>query len=121
MSVPTPNESIGALALTKFDTLSGVHPIRVCVAYRCGGRRLKEFPASRRDQARAMPVYRELPGFSGDLGGARRFSDLPPAARRYARWIESQLRCPIALVSVGQSREQTVTRSAAAAWPAKRA
>ncbi|MDD5657485.1 MAG: adenylosuccinate synthetase, partial [Elusimicrobia bacterium] len=108
---------IGALALTKLDTLSGMGPIRVCVAYRRGGRLLRDFPASRRDQELAVPVYRELPGFTGDLSGARRLAQLPAAARSYVRWIESQLSCPVALVSVGRSREQSIVLRGL--WPGR--
>jgi len=38
----------------------------------------------------------------------RRFEDLPPKAQAYARRIEELIDCPIALVSVGASREQTI-------------
>ena len=107
---------IGRLALTKLDTLSGTDPIRVCTAYRWKGRLLDEFPASRRAQAGARPVYRDLPGFSGDLGSCRRLADLPPAARRYVRWIERELRTPAAIVSVGASHEQTFLHSEGSLW-----
>ncbi|HAM35228.1 MAG TPA: adenylosuccinate synthase [Elusimicrobia bacterium] len=107
---------IGRLALTKLDTLSGIDPIRVCVAYRWQGRLLDAFPASRRAQLEARPVYRELPGFSGDLGSARSFADLPALARRYVRWVESELRVPAAIVSVGASHEQTVIHSEGSLW-----
>jgi adenylosuccinate synthase len=107
---------IGRLALTKLDTLSGTDPIRVCMAYRWRGRLLDEFPASRRAQAGARPVYRELPGFSGDLGSCRRLADLPGAAQRYVRWIEKELRTPAAIVSVGASHEQTFLHSEGSLW-----
>ncbi|MBI5240306.1 MAG: adenylosuccinate synthase [Elusimicrobia bacterium] len=107
---------IGRLALTKLDTLSGMDPIRVCTAYRWRGRLLDEFPASRRAQREARPVYRDLPGFAGDLGSCRRLADLPPAARRYVRWIERELRTPAAIVSVGASHEQTFLHSEGSLW-----
>ncbi|MCX5797877.1 MAG: adenylosuccinate synthase [Elusimicrobia bacterium] len=107
---------IGRLALTKLDTLSGTDPIKVCTAYRWKGRLLDEFPASRLAQKGARPVYRAMPGFSGDLSSCRRLADLPAAARRYVRWLERELRCPAAIVSVGASHEQTFLHSEGSLW-----
>jgi adenylosuccinate synthase len=58
------------LSLTKLDVLEGVDPIRVCVAYRVDGKVVKDFPASRRAQVEAVPIYKELPGFSGPVKGS---------------------------------------------------
>ncbi len=107
---------ITALAMTKLDTLSGIHPIKACVAYRLRGRRVREFPLSRGDQLAVEPVYERFPGFSGDLHGVRRFSDLPKTAREYVSAVERRLGVPIPIVSVGQSREQTIVRRNAFPW-----
>lgn len=105
-----------SLTMTKLDTLSGVHPIKVCVGYKLGGKKVSEFPVSRRAQLEVEPVYESYPGFSGDLGGARKFSDLPRGAREYVLAVEARLGVPILIVSVGQSREQTIVRDAAGLW-----
>ena len=105
-----------ALTMTKLDTLTGVHPIKVCVGYRLGKKRLSEFPVSRRDQPDVEPVYETFTGFSGDISKARRFSDLPPGARRYVLGVEKLLGVPVAIVSVGQSREQTIVRDKRRLW-----
>lgn len=102
---------IDSLALTKMDTLSGIHPIKVCTAYRHGGKTLKDFPVSRRLQAEVEPVYEILPGFEGDLSGVRRYRDLPPGARAYISFIERRLGIGVSIVSVGQGREATIVRS----------
>ncbi|NNN05695.1 MAG: adenylosuccinate synthase [Elusimicrobia bacterium] len=105
-----------SLTMTKLDTLSGVHPIKVCVGYKLGGKKVSEFPVSRRAQLEVEPVYESYPGFSGDLSGARKFSDLPRGAREYVLAVEARLGVPILIVSVGQSREQTIVRDAAGLW-----
>lgn len=107
---------ITALTMTKLDTLANIHPIKVCVAYKLKGKRLVDFPASRRDQLEAEPVYESFPGFSGDLTGVRKFKDLPASARDYVERVEAWLRTPIAIVSVGQSREQTIVRLPKKVW-----
>jgi adenylosuccinate synthase len=105
-----------ALTMTKLDTLTGVHPIKVCVAYKLGKKRLTEFPVSRRDQLDVEPVYEAYPGFSGDLSKCRKFADLPRGAREYVSAVEKKLGVPIAIVSVGQSREQTIVRDPKKLW-----
>ncbi|MHB2026228.1 MAG: adenylosuccinate synthase [Elusimicrobiota bacterium] len=110
---------ITALAMTKLDTLSGTDPIKVCAAYRYKGKRISEFPASRGAQAECEPIYESMPGFSGDISGARRLADLPEKARRYVLEIEKRLKIPVAIVSVGKSREETIFRSRRAVWSAK--
>ena len=105
-----------SLTMTKLDTLSGVHPIKVCSGYTLGKKRMAEFPVARRAQLDVEPVYEFFPGFSGDLTGARKFSDLPLGARRYALAVEKALGAPILIVSVGQSREQTIIRDPRRIW-----
>ncbi len=105
-----------SLTMTKLDTLTGVHPLKVCVGYKLGKKRITEFPVSRRDQLDVEPVYETFPGFSGDLSKARKFADLPRGAREYVLWVEKKLGVPIAIVSVGQSREQTIVRDEKGLW-----
>jgi adenylosuccinate synthase len=105
-----------ALTMTKLDTLTGVHPIKVCVGYKLGKKRITDFPVSRREQLEVEAVYESFPGFSGDLTKAKKFSDLPRGAREYVLAVEKKLGVPIAIVSVGQSREQTIVRDPKRLW-----
>ncbi len=107
---------IRSLVMTKLDTLANVHPVKVCVAYRLGRKRLAAFPMGRREQLECEPVYETLPGFSGDFTGIRRFDALPKAARDYVAWVEKRLETPIDIVSVGQRREETIVRRPNSAW-----
>ena len=107
---------IDSLCMTKLDTLANIHPIKVCVAYKYQGKRLDVFPVSRKAQLDVEPVYETFPGFSGDLSGVRRFSDLSPSARQYVQQIEKWLKIPVSIVSVGQSRDQTIVRDRRFVW-----
>jgi adenylosuccinate synthase len=107
---------ITALTMTKLDTLANIHPIKVCVGYRLNGKKITEFPASRKDQLEVEPIYESFAGFSGDLSKVRKFSHLPASARHYVETIEKWLGVPIAIVSVGQSREQTIVRKPNKIW-----
>lgn len=95
------------LALTKLDVLSGMDKIPVCTAYEVDGQRTEAFGATE-ELERAKPVYEYLEGFSGDISGCRTFAELPDAARRYVRWIEERVGCPIGYVSVGANREEYI-------------
>ncbi len=98
--------------LNKLDILSGVDPIRLCVAYELDGRRVDAWPSSA-----DLLVPRDA-----DLRGLRRLESsrsttsdrcrgLPDAARRYVTALEEYAGAPIVLVSVGPERTQTIERA----------
>ena len=58
------------VALTKFDILDGVDPVRICVGYELDGRRVGTPPARIADYARVEPVFEELPGWTGPTSEA---------------------------------------------------
>jgi len=102
------------LVLTNLDVLSVFDEIPVCVAYDVPGQRgpLSEYPAHLPDLAPVRPRFERRPGWRSDIGGARRFAELPKAARDYVQWVEERIGIPIELVSVGPEREAVVPRTA---------
>jgi adenylosuccinate synthase len=110
-----------ALALTKLDVLDGLERIEICTAYRCGSRLLTDFPADLQQLAGCEPVYESLPGWDQPTRGARRFSDLPDAARAYIRRLEEVSGVPAAIISTGSDRHDTIVRDddAAPKWMRK--
>jgi len=99
---------VDGLALTKLDVLTGVDPLCVCTGYELGGRRLDGPPATQRAWETLTPRYEELPGWRESLGGARSLADLPANARRYVERLATLVGAPIALVSVGAPRDETI-------------
>ena len=99
---------MSGLALTKLDVLTGVRPIKVCVAYRVGGELADELPLELADLERAEPVYEMFEGWSEDTRGVRDLTELPAQARRYLARIEDLLGIPFYLVSVGPNRAETI-------------
>jgi adenylosuccinate synthase len=97
---------IDGLALTKLDVLTGLDEIKVCVAYRTSRGTTEDFPID--ELATAAPMYESVPGWTEDIGGARKLTDLPPAAQRYVERIERDASCPAIIVSVGSRRDQTI-------------
>jgi adenylosuccinate synthase len=99
---------LDALAVTKLDVLSGLETVYIATCYRVGEEIVTEFPGRLDLLERAVPVYEEHPGWSENLTAARTVEDLPEAARRYLHRIEEIADVPVSLISVGQSREQTI-------------
>jgi adenylosuccinate synthase len=96
------------LVVTKLDVLTGLDPLRVCVAYAYQGKEWDDLPFGPNALAESQPIYAELRGWTEDITGARKVADLPPAAREYLDFIQQQVGVPILLASVGPEREQAV-------------
>lgn len=103
------------IAITKLDVLAPLRELKVCVAYEGeDGTRYEHVPYHQSVLHKVRPVYETLPGWGGEIDGAARVEDLPPAARDYVRFIEEQAGVPATFVSVGPGREQTVVLPRAA-------
>jgi adenylosuccinate synthase len=103
--------SVSSIMLNKLDILSGIDPIRMCVAYEVAGRRVEAWPSSATVLADATPIYEEFAGWSEPINAVRSLGDLPENARRYVTALEAQAGVPIVLVSVGPERTQTIERA----------
>ncbi len=99
---------LSGIALTKLDVLDGFETIRVCTGYSLHGAYLEELPSNAEQFAACTPIYEELPGWQQDISGIRNFADLPENAQNYVRRLEELVGCPMALVSVGPRRDQTI-------------
>ena len=95
---------ITLLAITKLDVLSGIDRLKICTAYELDGKRIERFPAAIERFEDLRPIYEEMPGFSEDISGVRKFEDLPKAARDYVHRIAELSGCEAAIVSVGSER-----------------
>jgi adenylosuccinate synthase len=58
--------------------------------------------------AACEPVYEQLPGWSENTFGVKSFDALPSAARAYLRRIEVLTGVPIAMISTGPERDETI-------------
>ena len=96
------------LVMTKLDVLTGLNPLRVCVAYRYAGQSWEEMPFGPNALAESEPSYADLEGWTEEITTARRPEDLPAAAQEYVAFVRQSVNAPITLVSVGPEREQIV-------------
>jgi adenylosuccinate synthase len=99
---------IDELAITNLDGLDHVDPIRVCVAYRLNGKRLNVPPSDATQLANCEPIYKEVRGWSSVTHLAKKFSQLPLAARQYVKYISELTGAKLSMVSVGPERGQTI-------------
>ncbi len=76
------------LVLNKLDALTQSSDwqggLRICTAYTDpDGRILHHVPRDDAYRRTLRPIYQEVPGWSQDISGIRRFADLPPEAAAY--------------------------------------
>ncbi len=102
------NNSVSALAVTKLDVLDELDTIRIAVAYRQGSHQVTDAPVGADAYASAEPVYMDLPGWRTSTVGITRYQDLPANARAYLEKIEELAEIPLAMVSTGAERAQTI-------------
>lgn len=99
---------VTSLAVTLLDVLAGVDELRVCTAYRIGGKETERFVPDGEVLAGVQPVYRTVGGFAADVAGVREREALPEGARAYLDLIEEFVGVPIGLVGVGPERTATI-------------
>jgi adenylosuccinate synthase len=99
-----------AFALTKLDVLDDLPEIRVCTGYQCDNELLTELPVDTARLSTCVPVYETLPGWTAPTSRVRRFCDLPAEARAYVARLEELTETPIAIVSTGSDRADTIIR-----------
>ncbi|MGJ8515628.1 Adenylosuccinate synthetase [Carnimonas sp. R-84981] len=100
--------SISGLCLTKLDVLDGLENIRVCVGYRSKDGNLLDSPIDAEGYEAVEPVYTDLPGWRESTIGAKSIDDLPANARGYINFLEKEVGVPIAIISTGPDRSETI-------------
>jgi adenylosuccinate synthase len=99
---------LDCLAITKLDVLDELDEIHVCVAYELNGEKIDYFPSSVEDFEKCTPIFKKLPGWKCSTENCRRLEDLPPSAMSYLRFLAELMEVPIAIVSLGANRDQTI-------------
>lgn len=100
---------VTAVNLTKIDVLSGLPRIKIGVAYRYKGRKLKDMPADISVLEKCTVDYIEVPGWMKNISGIHRFRDLPKSCQKYIKTIEKLIGVPIVFIGTGQRRDEMVS------------
>ncbi|MDP4221929.1 MAG: adenylosuccinate synthase [Bacteroidota bacterium] len=96
------------LFMMKADVLSGFRTVKICTSYFIDGKKQDEIPFD--NDARIVPEYTELEGWSEDISGIREYKSLPLSLRHYVGFIENYTGVPVKIVSVGPDRNATIFR-----------
>jgi adenylosuccinate synthase len=105
------HSSVSGLCVTKLDVLDGLETIRICTAYRCGGKTTTQPPLLVEDFGAVEPVYEDLPGWKESTVGLKKYDELPVNAQRYLDRMQAVVGVPVDIVSTGPDREQTIIRN----------
>jgi adenylosuccinate synthase len=99
---------VNGLCVMKLDVLDGMDEIRICTRYTVHGQPLDLLPSGADAVAECVPVYESMPGWKDSTVGVRDFAALPANAQAYLRRIEALAGTPLAMVSTGPDRDDTI-------------
>ncbi len=99
---------LSGLAIMKLDVLDGLETVKLGVGYKYNGELLSVMPSGADAVAECEPVYEEFPGWKESTFGLTKWEELPETARQFLTRLAEVAGAPIALVSTGPDREQTI-------------
>ena len=100
---------ISGMCITKLDVMDGIENINICVGYMLpDGSQTDILPFGADAVADCVPIYETLPGWSESTVGVKDYDKLPANAKAYLKRIEEVCGSPVAIVSTGPDREETI-------------
>ena len=100
---------ISGMCITKLDVMDGIENINICVGYMLpDGSQTDILPFGADAVADCVPIYETLPGWSESTLGVKDYDKLPANAKAYLKRIEEVCGAPVAIVSTGPDREETI-------------
>lgn len=100
---------VTGLCITKLDVLDGVETLNLGIGYKSGnGERSDILPVGADDLNSCEPIYEEMPGWTENTAGIRKFEQLPKAAQDYLERLEEICEIPIDMISTGPDRDDTI-------------
>ena len=99
---------VTCLSVMLLDVLSGFDELQICTAYEIDGKRTTDFPPHVDDLRNVKCVYETVPGWNEEITEIRDYVALPENAKNYVQRLSEILCRPVAMVSVGPDRKQTI-------------
>ena len=96
------------LCMTKLDVLDGIETIRLCVGYKLDGKTLDVLPRGAEAVARCEPIFEDFMGWTESTVGITNWNKLPKTAQDYLKRVQEICGKPIAMVSTGPERDETI-------------
>ena len=101
--------SISGFCMTKLDVLDGFDEVKICVGYKMPNGDIVEYaPLAAKDWEGVEPIYETMPGWKENTFGVTDVNQLPQTCRDYVKRIEEVTGVPIAILSTGPDRVQTM-------------
>ncbi len=99
---------LSGLCVTKLDVLDGISEIGLCTGYRVNGEVVDVLPYGAAKVAQVEPIIEMMPGWIDTTAGVKSYDELPENARRFLKRIEEITEVPVAIVSTGPDRTETI-------------
>lgn len=96
------------LCITKLDVMDGIESINICIGYELDGKKIDLLPIGADDVAGCKPIYETVPGWTESTFGVKTWDGLPTNAQNYLKRLEAVCGVPIAIVSTGPERDETI-------------
>ena len=96
------------IVLTKLDVLDGFDKVKIAVAYEIDRKRYANYPPNLRKSKEIKVIYEEFDGWKEDISKIKNYDELPENCKKYIKFIEEFLGCPVSMVSVGPERTQNI-------------
>ena len=100
---------ITGMCITKLDVMDGIDEIKIGVGYELAdGTKTDILPFGADAVENCKPIYETLPGWSDSSFGVQEYDKLPVNAKAYLTRIAEICGAPIAMVSTGPDRDETI-------------
>ena len=97
------------LMMMKSDVLSGFKKIKICNAYKINNKIFNHLPYGINSNE-IEALYEEIEGWDENISNIVSEKNLPKNFINYIKYLEDKLNVPIAIISVGPDRKQTIFR-----------
>jgi adenylosuccinate synthase len=88
--------------------LDGITELNICVAYELDGKKIDVLPIGADDVAGCKPIYEKVAGWTENTFGVKTWDGLPKNAQNYLKRLEALCGVPVAIVSTGPERDETI-------------
>jgi adenylosuccinate synthase len=99
---------VSGICFTKLDVLDGLETVRVASGYKVNGQVRDILPVGAEALEVCEPIYEDHPGWKESTVGVKSFDKLPKNAQIYLKRLEELVGAPIAIISTGPDRVETI-------------
>lgn len=99
---------VSGMCITKLDVMDGLEEIKICTGYELNGEKVDILPFGADLIAQCKPIYETMKGWTQSTFGTKTLEELPEEAKAYLNRISEVCEAPIAIISTGPDREETI-------------